>query len=116
VIRQVTGESVVHGLLGGLAGAAIGIGGAALIGALGISLDASVAAEQTGFGPPGAGGVFGSGAVETGSSTVTLDAPVDFGLLLLAIALSVVGGLIAGAVGGGRAAGLRPAEALRSVE
>jgi ABC-type antimicrobial peptide transport system permease subunit len=115
VIRQVTGESVVQGLLGGLAGAVIGIGGAALIGALGIILDASVAAEQTAFGPPG-GGPFGQGAVETGSSTVTLDAPVDLGLLLLAIALAVVGGLIAGAVGGGRAARLRPAEALRSVE
>jgi putative ABC transport system permease protein len=115
VIRQVTGESVVQGLLGGLAGAVIGIGGAALIGTLGISLDASVAAEQTGFGPA-AGGAFGSGAVETGSSTVTLDAPVDFGLLLLAIGLAVLGGLIAGAVGGGRTARLRPAEALRSVE
>jgi ABC-type antimicrobial peptide transport system permease subunit len=115
VIRQVTGESVVQGLLGGLAGAVIGIGGAALIGALGISLDASVAAEQTGFGAPGSG-PFGQGAVETGSSTVALDAPVDLGLLLLAIGLAVVGGVIAGAVGGGRAARLRPAEALRSVE
>jgi ABC-type antimicrobial peptide transport system permease subunit len=115
VIRQVTGESVVQGLLGGLAGAVIGIGGAAVIGALGISLDASVAAEQTSFGPPG-GGSFGQGAVETGSSTVTLDAPVDPGLLFLAIGLAVIGGLIAGAVGGGRAARLRPAEALRSVE
>jgi ABC-type antimicrobial peptide transport system permease subunit len=116
VVRQVTGESVVQGLLGGLAGAVIGVGGAALIGALGISLDASVASEQAdGFGPPG-GGPFGQGAVETGSSTVTLDAPVDLGLLLLAIGLAVVGGLIAGAVGGGRAARLRPAEALRSVE
>jgi putative ABC transport system permease protein len=116
VIRQVTGESVVQGLLGGAAGAAIGIGGAAMIGALGISLDASVAAEQSvGFGPPGGEG-FGQGAVETGSSTVTLDAPVDISLLLLAIGLAVLGGLIAGAVGGGRAARLRPAEALRSVE
>jgi putative ABC transport system permease protein len=115
VIRQVSGESVVQGLLGGVAGAVIGIGGAALIGALGLSLDASVAAQQAGFGPPGAG-PFGQGAVETGSSTVTLDAPVDFGLLLLAIGLAVLGGLVAGAVGGTRAARLRPAEALRSVE
>jgi ABC-type antimicrobial peptide transport system permease subunit len=117
VVRQVSGEAVVQGLLGGLVGAVIGIGGAALIGALGINLDATVAAEEPagGFGPPGAG-PFGQGAVETGSSTVTLGAPVDPGLLLLAIALAVVGGLIAGAVGGGRAARLRPAEALRSVE
>lgn len=115
VVRQVTGESVVQGLVGGLLGAVIGIGGAALIGALGLSLEASVAAEPTGLGPPGAG-PFGQGAVETGSSTVALDAPVDFGLLLLGIALAVLGGLIAGAVGGSRTARLRPAEALRSVE
>jgi putative ABC transport system permease protein len=112
VVRQVTGESVVQGLLGGLAGAVIGVGGAALIGALGISLDASVATEQAGL----IGGPFGQGSVEGGSSTVTLDAPVDLGLLLLAVALAVLGGLIAGAVGAGRAARLRPAEALRSVE
>jgi ABC-type antimicrobial peptide transport system permease subunit len=41
---------------------------------------------------------------------------VDIGLVLLAVALAVAGGLIAGAAGGGRAARLRPAEALRSIE
>ena len=117
VVRQISGESVAQGLLGGAAGALIGIGAAALIGALGISLEASVDAAATagGFGPPG-GGPFGQGAVETGSSTVTLGAPVDAGVLLMAIGLAVLGGLIAGAAGGLRAARLRPAEALRSVE
>ena len=113
VVRQVTGEALVQGLLGGLAGAVVGVGGAALIGALGINLEASVEAPQQGFGPPGA---FGQGEVEAGSSTVSLDAPVDPGLLLLAIGLAVLGGLIAGMVGAARAARLRPAEALRSVE
>ncbi len=37
-------------------------------------------------------------------------------LLLIAVGLAVLGGLIAGAVGGMRAARLRPAEALRSIE
>jgi ABC-type lipoprotein release transport system permease subunit len=37
-------------------------------------------------------------------------------MILLAIGLAVIGGLIAGAIGGMRAARLRPAEALRSVE
>jgi ABC-type antimicrobial peptide transport system permease subunit len=110
VVRQVCGESVATGLLGGLMGAVIGIGGAALIGALGVSLEASVdTASQT-------AGPFGQGAVQAGTSTVSLDAPVDANALLLAIALAVLGGLIAGAVGGLRAARLRPAEALRSVE
>jgi ABC-type antimicrobial peptide transport system permease subunit len=115
VVRQVSGEAVVQGLLGGIAGAVIGIGGAALIGALGISLDATVAAEEAG-GSALPGSPFGQGAVETGSSSITLGAPVDPSLLLLAIGLAVIGGLIAGAVGGTRAARLRPAEALRSVE
>ena len=47
---------------------------------------------------------------------MNLGAPVDLGLLALAIALALVGGLVAGAVGGIRAGRLRPAEALRSVE
>jgi ABC-type antimicrobial peptide transport system permease subunit len=117
VIRQVTGESVVQGLLGGLAGALIGIGGAAIVGALGISLDASISPAAGGpvLGPPG-GGPFGQGAVDSTSQSVSLGAPVDLQMILLAIGLAVIGGLIAGAIGGMRAARLRPAEALRSVE
>ena len=111
VVRQVSGESVAQGALGGIAGALIGIGGAAIVGALGLSLEASVASSGSQTAGP-----FGQGAVETGSSTVSLGAPVEVELLLLAIGLALVGGLLAGAVGGLRAARLRPAEALRSVE
>jgi ABC-type antimicrobial peptide transport system permease subunit len=112
VVRQVSGESLGQGLLGGLAGAVIGIAGAALIGALGLSLEASVASTEagSGFGP------FGQGNVSSGSSTVALNAPVDAAMIALAIGLAIVGGLIAGSIGGLRAARLRPAEALRSVE
>ena len=111
VVRQVAGESLVQGALGGLLGAAIGIGGAAIIDAIGPTLEASVE-EQ-----PGAGlGTFGQGTIRAGSTDVVLGAPVDVGLLGLAMALAVVGGLLAGAAGGLRAARLRPAEALRSAE
>jgi putative ABC transport system permease protein len=47
---------------------------------------------------------------------VTLDAPVDASLLLLAVGLALLGGLLAGAVGGARAARLRPADALRHID
>lgn len=47
---------------------------------------------------------------------MTLGAPVSLGVIAAAVGLAVVGGLLAGAVGGMRAARLRPAEALRSVE
>jgi ABC-type antimicrobial peptide transport system permease subunit len=109
VVRQVTGESLIQGALGGLLGAAIGIAGAAAIGAIGLTLEASVE-QGGGLGP------FGQGNVASGSTDVTLGAPVDPGLLVLAIALAIVGGLLAGAAGGWRAARLRPAEALRSTE
>ena len=90
-----------------MVGAAIGIGGAAVIDALGISLKATVASQSSGFGPPG-GGPFGQGQVTSGASSIALNAPIDAGVLVLAIALAVLGGLIAGAVGGARAARLRP--------
>jgi ABC-type antimicrobial peptide transport system permease subunit len=111
VVRQVAGESLVNGALGGLVGAALGIAGAAVIDAVGPTLEASVESPAGGgFGP------FGQGAVAAGSTDVVLGAPVDAGLVVLAIGLAVLGGLLAGAAGGLRAARLRPAEALRSAE
>src|SRR5918996_3431255 len=111
VVRQVTGESLVQGALGGLLGAAMGIAGAAIIDAIGPTLEASVEAQRG-----GRFGTFGQGTISAGSTDVVLGAPVVPGLLLLAIGLALIGGLLAGAVGGLRAARLRPAEALRSAE
>jgi putative ABC transport system permease protein len=127
VVRQVTAESLAQGLLGGVFGAIIGIGAAALITAFGPTLKATVAAASQGGGPGGpagpggpggGGGPFGLGhsAITSGSEVVQLTAPIDLKLIALAIGLALLGGLLAGAVGGLRAARLRPAEALRSVE
>jgi ABC-type antimicrobial peptide transport system permease subunit len=126
VVRQVAGESLAQGALGGALGVLIGIGGAAVVSAIGPTLEATVAgAQSAGAGPrggPGPGGpgpgagLFGQGQVTGGSTDVALDAPVDPQLILIAVALAIAGGLIAGAVGGLRAARLRPAEALRSIE
>jgi ABC-type antimicrobial peptide transport system permease subunit len=111
VVRQVTGESVVQGALGGLLGAALGMAGAGIVNAIGPTLEASVEEQSSGgFGP------FGQGHVTAGSTDVVLEAPLDLGLLVLAIGLAIVGGLLAGIAGGLRAARLRPAEALRSTE
>jgi ABC-type antimicrobial peptide transport system permease subunit len=115
VVRQVAGESLVQGALGGLLGAAIGIGGAAIIDAIGPTLEASVEEQSRGGSDPFAQ-AFGQGGVTAGSTDVVLGAPVDPGLLLLAIGLAIVGGLLAGTAGGLRAARLRPAAALRSAE
>jgi putative ABC transport system permease protein len=111
VVRQVTGESLMQGLLGGLVGAAVGVVGAAIITAIGPTLEATVAGASQAPGPFG-----GQSQVASGSMNVTLDAPIDVKLILLAIGLALLGGLLSGAVGGLRASRLRPAEALRSVE
>ncbi len=115
VVRQVTGESLLQGLLGGVLGVIFGVGGALLIGAIGLTLKATVAQAATGggFGPPGG---FGQGAVSSGSAVLKLTAPVSVGLILLAVALAVTGGLVSGAVGGLRAARLRPADSLRHLD
>jgi ABC-type antimicrobial peptide transport system permease subunit len=119
VVRQVTGEALAQGALGGVIGALVGIAAAGLINAVGITLKATVAGQSAGAGglvPPGAGGgAFGQGSVTSGSTEVALSAPVDLSLILLAISLALLGGLVAGSVGGLRAARLRPADALRHI-
>jgi ABC-type antimicrobial peptide transport system permease subunit len=115
VVRQVAGESLVQGALGGLLGAGIGLAGAAIIDAIGPTLEASVEEAPSRGGDPFAQ-AFGQGDVSAGSTDVVLGAPVDPALLVLAIGLAILGGLLAGTAGGLRAARLRPAAALRSAE
>ncbi len=111
VVRQVIGESLVQGALGGLSGATLGVVGAGIVNAIGPTLEASVEEQSNdGFSP------FGQGTVTAGSTDIVLGAPLDVRLLLLGIGLAIVGGLLAGIAGGLRAARLRPAEALRSAE
>ena len=113
VVRQVTGESLIQGLLGGAVGVVIGVAGALAIGTFGPTLEATVsaAAEQgPRFGP------FGQGAVEPSSAEVALDAPVAASTVLWAVGLALLGGLVAGVVGSLRASRLRPADALRHID
>ena len=111
VVRQVTGEALLQGLVGGAFGVAVGIGAAKLVDALGPTLQATVSrtadTQPTGFFS------FGQGSIATGSTNVALSAPIEAKVVLLAVVLAVAAGLVAGAVGGLRAARLRPAEALR---
>ena len=115
VVRQVTGESLIVGFLGGLLGVVLGLTGALLITSLAPSLEATVA-TQASAGPGGFVGAFGQGAVEQAATHVSLDAPVSITLIGGAVALAMLGGLIAGAVGSLRAARLRPADALRHID
>src|SRR6266702_4679644 len=125
IIRQIMGEALVVGIAGGIAGIALGSGGAALVQSLAPPLTAStVPATASGAAGPGAtGGSLGGGgglarAASSASHTVSvhLTAPVTIGAVALAVALAILGGLIAGSFGGWRAVRLRPAAALARVE
>lgn len=121
VVAQVLGEGLALGLLGGLVGILLGVAAAAAISAVAPSLTATVGssfATAGGFGPvvtngSGAGPARPFGDAE--SVLVHLTAPLQAHTIVIALALAVLGGLVAGAFGAWRAARLRPADALRSV-
>ncbi|WIE63934.1 FtsX-like permease family protein [Curtobacterium sp. MCLR17_036] len=138
ITRQVAGESLVQGLIGGVVGAAVGLIGILVVNVVSPTISASASSTTGGGGAGGVGGGgmpgsaataaagsgttggapaggFGGGAATASTSDVVLHAPVTVEVVLLAIGLSILGGLIAGALGGWRASRLRPAEALRSV-
>jgi ABC-type antimicrobial peptide transport system permease subunit len=132
IIRQVMGESITIGIIGGIAGIALGFAGAAIVSSVAPSLTASVGQTTGsatpggarsfggggagGFTPPGGGGLARTAANSTHSVAVHLTASVTVGAVVLAVVLAIAGGLIAGTFGGWRAARLRPAAALARVE
>jgi putative ABC transport system permease protein len=145
IVLQVMGESLAIGIIGGIVGVALGFGGAAAVNHFSGSLTADLSAGSTGSATPGGaraftgGGGFGGGgfggsggtggttgtnpfrgafthaATTASSTTVHLNAPVTISAIVLAVALAILGGLIAGGFGGWTAARLRPAAALTKV-
>ncbi|MGO4533283.1 ABC transporter permease [Leifsonia sp. 2MCAF36] len=139
VVGQVAGESVVQGVIGGVIGVAVGLLGVLVVNLIAPTLTGSIShgfsnaagrgAGAAGTGGAGggtggggfAGGGFGGGTfgaarqAATSSATIALHAPVTPWIIVGAVALAILGGLLAGAIGGWRASRLRPAAALRSV-
>jgi ABC-type lipoprotein release transport system permease subunit len=110
IIRQIMGESLVTGVIGAVAGVAIGYGAAAIVQAVAPPLTATTSTGASQGPRPGGFGQSAAAAAHTVS--VHLTAPVTLGAVGLAVVLAIIGGLIAGMVGGWRAARLRPAAAL----
>ena len=110
IIRQIMGEALVIGIIGGAAGVAIGYCAAALVEALAPPLTASTAS--------GSGGGHFAHPASSAAHTVSvhLTAPVTLGAVALAVVLAITGGLIAGSLGGWRAVRLHPAAALARVD
>ncbi len=142
IVFQVMGEAVAIGIVGGVLGVGLGFAGVALVNKFSSPLTASLASNTTGSATPGGarnfGGGFGGGgggfptsgtgggnnpfrgafsnaARTAGTVTEHLHAPVTIAVIVVAVGLAILGGLIAGAFGGWRAARLRPADALSKV-
>ena len=120
IIAQIMGEFAVIGLVGAIAGIAVGFAGAALVDALAPPLAATVSdnpgsppAQNVTFAASGAHHFVAQGAQHT--VPVHLSAPVTFDAIGLAVLLALLGALIAGSFGAWRAARLRPAQALAHV-
>lgn len=116
VVRQISGETLSQGVIGGVLGVGIGTAGIGIINAIGWTLKASVAAPAAASG--GGGGFLGQAAtsITSGTTSVKITAVASIELITIAVALAIAGGFISGIIGGFRAARLRPAVALRTVE
>ena len=124
IVSQIMGESVSTGILGGIAGVALGFGGVAIINAIAPHLTATVPTSDNGGGGfQASSGNAGGGPVSQaipsaaghGTVSVPMSASVTVTAIVLAVLLAVAGGLLAGSFGGWRAARLRPAAALTKV-
>ncbi|MCM6761162.1 FtsX-like permease family protein [Rathayibacter sp. ZW T2_19] len=117
IVRQVAGESIVQGLIGGAAGIALGLLGIIIVNLIAPTVTGSSSSNTATAGGGGPAGFGGMPGMETATTTtdVALNLPVTVPVILIAVGLSVLGGLLAGAIGGWRASRLRPAAALRSV-
>jgi len=113
VVRQVMGETLIIGLLGGVVGVIVGIGVCALIGAVGPTLTST--ASGTAVGASTVGSLFHQSTTASRSQIIHLRAPLDLAIGFLGFGCAVIGGLLAGTVGGWRAARLAPASALRDL-
>ena len=136
IMSQIAGESMVQALIGGAAGLVLGLGAAGIITLIAPTISTGSGAGDAPAGDPGAGGTTGmpDGAPEgladglagggmpgglgrglSAATEIVLTAPVTPWIVASAIGLTVLGGLLAGALGGWRTARLSPVEALRAV-
>ncbi len=114
VVRQLLGETVGIGLLGGVLGIGVGAAVAAAVRAFSPSLTAT-AGGVPGLASSSLAGLFGQTQTALQTSQVTLTAPLHASTLALGVAFALLGGVLAGLIGGWRAARLSPVVALRDL-
>jgi ABC-type antimicrobial peptide transport system permease subunit len=112
VVGQVLTETAMIGVLGGVMGIAIGYVVSFAVGALSPSLSATSSGVAAGASQ--VSDLFGQTSTAV-THSVQLTAPIGVTTIALGMACALAGGLLAGAVGGWRAARLSPAVALRDL-
>lgn len=115
IVRQLLGETVGIGLVGGLLGVGFGLLVAKAAQAAIPKLSATTAGVP-GLTGSSLSGLFGQATtVAAKSADVVLKVPVRPSTLLLGVGFAILGGVLAGLAGGWRAARLRPAVALQDI-
>ena len=112
VVGQILTETAGIGVLGGVLG--IGVGYLASFAVEQLSPSLSATTDGVAAGASSVSGLFNQ-QVTAVTRTVELTAPITLSTIMLGMACALAGGLIAGAVGGWRAARLSPAVALRDL-
>ncbi|MGA7835453.1 MAG: FtsX-like permease family protein [Acidimicrobiales bacterium] len=113
VVRQIMAETIGIGIIGGVLGVALGVIICLIIGAVGPAL--SVTSTGLAVGASSVSGLLHQTTSASIARTVHLSAPIRPFTIVLAFVGALLGGVIAGAVGGWRAARLSPASALRDL-
>ncbi|MGC2486100.1 MAG: FtsX-like permease family protein [Acidimicrobiales bacterium] len=113
VVRQIMAETVGIGIIGGALGVALGAIICLIIGAVGPAL--SVTSTGLSVGASSLSSLLHQTTSASIARTVHLTAPIHPFTIVLAFLGALLGGVIAGAVGGWRAARMSPASALRDL-
>ena len=113
VVRQIMAETIGIGIIGGVLGVALGAIICLIIGAVGPAL--SVTSTGLAVGASSVSSLLHQTTSASIARTVHLTAPIRPFTIVLAFVGALLGGVIAGAVGGWRAARLSPASALRDL-
>jgi putative ABC transport system permease protein len=115
VVRQILIETLGIGVLGGILGIAVGALAVFAVSQFSPTFSATVT-QAAGLSGSQYSGLFGQAtSAATTTKEVALDAPLHLSTVVIAFGFALLGGLLAGAIGGWRAARLSPATALRNV-
>jgi putative ABC transport system permease protein len=114
VVRQLVAETLGIGVLGAIIGIAVGALLTAAVSATATELTAT-GGSVPGVASSAAAALFNQAQQADATRTVSLDAPLHPTTLALGVLFALIGALLAGIIGGWRAARLAPAVALRDL-